>query len=84
MGISNTAQFEFHFGSWVGIQEKTILYKTLPEVEKITSQKLLFIAGEKEEDSLIEKLDKNKYNILVLKGGHHFGGNYKEFNFMCL
>ncbi|HOV14008.1 MAG TPA: AcvB/VirJ family lysyl-phosphatidylglycerol hydrolase [Spirochaetota bacterium] len=78
MGISNNAAFEFHLGSLVGIKDSGQEYRTLPEVKKINSQKLFFIAGEKEEDSLVKKLDRNKYNISVLKGGHHFGGNYKE------
>jgi type IV secretory pathway VirJ component len=37
---------------------------------------VLCIYGEDEHDSLCPKLDPGKFNIVRVKGGHHFDGNY--------
>jgi len=74
LGMSEHALFEFHVSSW--ISDDTSGPATLPEVNRITGVPVLCIYGEDEHDSLCPKLDPAKFNIVKVKGGHHFDGNY--------
>jgi len=48
-----------------------------PEVEKLKGKKILCFCGEEETDSLCHKMDASLAKIIILKGGHHFGGDYE-------
>jgi type IV secretory pathway VirJ component len=48
----------------------------LPEVEKLKGTKLICFYGEKETDSLCRDLETRGLKTVVLKGAHHFGGDY--------
>jgi type IV secretory pathway VirJ component len=74
LGMSEHALFEFHVSSW--ISDATSGPATLPEVNRITGMPVLCIYGEDEHDSLCPKLDPAKFNVVKVKGGHHFDGNY--------
>ncbi|HEY2462803.1 MAG TPA: AcvB/VirJ family lysyl-phosphatidylglycerol hydrolase [Steroidobacteraceae bacterium] len=74
LGMSEHALFEFHVSSWVA--DDTSGPETLPEVNRITGMPVLCIYGEDEHDSLCPRLDPKKFNIVRVKGGHHFDGNY--------
>jgi type IV secretory pathway VirJ component len=72
--MSEHALFEFHVSSWIA--DDTSGPATLPEVNRIGGMPVLCIYGEDEHDSLCPKLDAKKFNIVKVKGGHHFDGNY--------
>lgn len=74
MGMSEHALFEFHLSSW--ISDSSAGPATLPEINRITGVPVLCIYGADETDSLCPKLDPRKFNIVKLKGGHHFDGDY--------
>ncbi len=74
MGMSEHALFEFHLSSW--ISDSSAGPETLPEINRITGAPVLCIYGADESDSLCPKLDSKKFNIVKLKGGHHFDGDY--------
>jgi type IV secretory pathway VirJ component len=74
MGMSEHALFEFHLSSW--ISDSQAGPATLPEITRITGTPVLCIYGADETDSLCPKLDPKKFNIVKLKGGHHFDGDY--------
>jgi type IV secretory pathway VirJ component len=74
MGMSEHALFEFHLSSW--ISDSNSGPATLPEINRITGVPVLCIYGADESDSLCPKLDPKKFNIVKLKGGHHFDGDY--------
>jgi type IV secretory pathway VirJ component len=74
LGMSEHALFEFHVSSWIA--DDTSGPATLPEVNRIGGMPVLCIYGEDEHDSLCPKLDAKKFNIVKVKGGHHFDGNY--------
>ena len=74
LGMSEHALFEFHVSSW--ISDDNSGPATLPEVNRVTGMPVLCIYGEDEHDSLCPKLDPKKFNIVKVKGGHHFDGNY--------
>jgi type IV secretory pathway VirJ component len=74
MGMSERALFEFHLSSWISDSDSGPA--TLPEINRITGMPVLCIYGADESDSLCPKLDPKKFNIVKLKGGHHFDGDY--------
>ena len=74
MGMSEHALFEFHLSSW--ISDSSAGPATLPEISRISGVPVLCIYGADESDSLCPKLDPKKFNIVKLKGGHHFDGDY--------
>jgi type IV secretory pathway VirJ component len=74
MGMSEHALFEFHLSSW--ISDSNSGPATLPEINRITGMPVLCIYGADESDSLCPKLDPKKFNLVKLKGGHHFDGDY--------
>jgi type IV secretory pathway VirJ component len=74
LGMSEHALFEFHVSSW--ISDDNSGPETLPEVNRVSGMPVLCIYGEDEHDSLCPKLDPKKFNLVKVKGGHHFDGNY--------
>ena len=74
MGMSEHALFEFHVSNW--ISDSNSGPATLPEINRIAGMPVLCIYGADESDSLCPKLDPKKFNIVKLKGGHHFDGDY--------
>jgi type IV secretory pathway VirJ component len=74
LGMSEHALFEFHVSSWIADDRSGP--ETLPEVNRITGMPVLCIYGQDEHDSLCPKLDPAKFNVVKVKGGHHFDGNY--------
>ncbi len=77
LGLSATVDFEFHFTEWFGgISRRTDL-PVLPEVEKLKGKKILCVYGLEEGDSVCKTLPAGIVQPVVLKGGHHFGGDYQ-------
>jgi type IV secretory pathway VirJ component len=74
LGMSEHALFEFHVSSW--ISDDNSGPETLPEVNRVSGMPVLCIYGEDERDSLCPKLDPKKFNLVKVKGGHHFDGDY--------
>ncbi len=74
MGMSEHALFEFHLSSWIA--DSNAGPATLPEINRITGMPVLCMYGADESDSLCPKLDPKKFQIVKLKGGHHFDGDY--------
>jgi type IV secretory pathway VirJ component len=74
LGMSEHALFEFHVSNWLSDDKSGP--ETLPEVNRMSGMPVLCIYGEDEHDSLCPKLDPRKFDVVRLKGGHHFDGNY--------
>lgn len=74
MGMSEHALFEFHLSGWISDDNSGLA--TLPEINRIAGMPVLCIYGADENDSLCPILDPKKFNVVKLKGGHHFDGDY--------
>jgi type IV secretory pathway VirJ component len=82
MGLSEHALFEFHLSSW--ISDDNSGPATLPEVERVSGIPVLCIYGADESDSLCPKLDPKRFDVVKLKGGHHFDGDYANLALQIL
>ncbi len=76
LGMGEEANFEFHVSDWLLGSDG--LYKTVPEAQKLKGMNVLCIYGEDETDSACRLLDKDDFNIIDMKGGHHFAGDYEK------
>ncbi len=74
IGVSSTANFEFHVSNWLGGGDKGPA--VLPEASKLAVPKVLCLYGELEKDSLCHQLKGEAFQAVPLAGGHHFGGDY--------
>lgn len=77
LGPARTVDFEFHLTDWVTDSARKTAQPVLPEVEKLRGTKVLCFYGSEEADSLCRDLAPSLARGVLLKGGHHFDGNYQ-------
>lgn len=77
LGPEHETQFEIRMKDLVGPGAKGGS-QTLPEVRKLKGLKILCVSGDKEKDSLCEDVDPSEVDVVTLRGGHHFSGDYEE------
>jgi len=82
VGASPRVEFEFHVADWLRSSSKGLLVK--PEVDKLTSERILCLAGEDDHDSLCPQLHAANIDVVILKGSHHFDGNYERLGRIVL
>ena len=82
LGASPRVEFEFHVADWLRSSSKGVLVK--PEVDKLTSERILCLAGEDDKDSLCPQLGGANIDVVILKGSHHFDGNYERLGRIVL
>jgi type IV secretory pathway VirJ component len=73
IGLSTSASFEFHVGSWLG-EGGDPRHPTPAEVDRMTPP-VLCLVGAKETDSACHA---TRAHVVALPGGHHFGGDYER------
>jgi len=76
LGPSPTVEFEFHVGDWMRSSKRGLRVK--PEVDALSSQNIMCIYGEDDNDSLCPELNGPRFDIVKLKGAHHFDGGYER------
>lgn len=74
IGISQSAEFEFHVANWIGAGEDG--RPTAPEMARLSAADTLCLYGDDDEDSICPKLKPTNARVVELSGGHHFGGDY--------
>jgi type IV secretory pathway VirJ component len=82
LGASPRVEFEFHVADWLRSSSKGLPVK--PEVDKLTSEHILCLAGEDDHDSLCPQLRGANIDVVILKGSHHFDGNYERLGRIVL
>jgi type IV secretory pathway VirJ component len=76
LGPETNVDFQFHIADFISNAKHSTDLPTLPEMEKLYGRRLACFYGADESGSLCPRLDSSKVNIVELKGGHHFGGDY--------
>lgn len=74
IGVSESADFEFHVANWIGGDSDGLPVK--PEIEKLSSADTLCVYGDDDDESICPKVSAQHARVIKLPGGHHFGGNY--------
>lgn len=75
IGLSETAQFEFHLGNWIGMHNPTAR-PTSPEMQRIRLPQVACIYGADDGESACPKYQDTAIQTIELPGGHHFNGDY--------
>ena len=78
LGLDRTAEFEFHMTDWIGGTSRNSSLPVLPELHKLAGIRMLCFYGSEEKESLCRGIDPTLATPVELKGGHHFGGDYKR------
>jgi len=82
LGPSPKVEFEFHIADWLRSSSKGVPVK--PEVDKLAAEHILCLAGEDDRDSLCPHLRGANIDVVILKGSHHFDGNYERLGRIVL
>jgi type IV secretory pathway VirJ component len=77
LGAEHRVDMEFHVTDWLAGNMQDAPYPVQPEVEKLAHANLLCIYGEDEPAPLCPDLDRRRFKVRRLQGGHHFGGAYQ-------
>jgi type IV secretory pathway VirJ component len=75
LGLAETADFEVHVTTWLGVDHHGLA--TQPEVDRMLMH-VLCVYGEGEKDSLCPKLAGKNVKLAKVGDGHHFGDQYEE------
>jgi type IV secretory pathway VirJ component len=76
LGLSSTADFEFHLTDWISDRKRSTSKMVQPEVEKLRGRKMLCFYGT-EDTSLCRQLDPGLVQRIPIPGGHRFGSGYQ-------
>jgi type IV secretory pathway VirJ component len=77
MGPSDSAEFEFHVGDWLGRAPSPSALPVIPEIRRIRPDvAILCIHGEKDEAQICSELDPRRVTSVALPGGHRMGSTY--------
>lgn len=74
LGLSNSADFEFHFANWLGDSHRGI--PTAPELARWSGSPYLCLYGREDRESACAKLAGKNGMAIEMRGGHHFDGSY--------
>lgn len=79
LGLSRKIDFQFHVTDWIGGGNDREAMAVLPEIRKLSGVNMLCLYGTDEKnESLCPALDKSKFHVIEMPGGHHFRGDYKK------
>lgn len=74
LGLSGTADFQFHLASWLNLSGDNAL-PTLPAIERLRGTPMQCIRGEEETHSACPAIPAGLVEQVLLPGGHHFNHN---------
>lgn len=74
LGLSSTADFQFHLSSWLNVSSDTAL-PTIPAITRLRGMTLQCVRGEDEDDSACGNIPAGLAQQYLVPGGHHFNRN---------
>lgn len=74
LGLSSTADFQFHLSSWLNVSSDTSL-PTIPAIQRLRGVSIQCVRGEDEDDSACGDIPGGLAQQYLVPGGHHFGRN---------
>ncbi|MBP1610338.1 MAG: hypothetical protein H6Q04_2573 [Acidobacteria bacterium] len=77
LGLSSTADFQFHWTDWITSRKRPTSQEVRPEVEKLRGRKILCFYGTEDDDALCGQLDPGLVKAIPIQGGHRFGRGYQ-------
>lgn len=77
LGLSKTADFEFHLSNWVDVPSNEAK-PTVPMIESLSGVQIHCIRGQLEVESACKAIANHKVSQFLLPGDHHFNSDAKR------
>jgi type IV secretory pathway VirJ component len=77
LGLSSTADFQFHLTDWFGSRKRSTAQMVRPEVEKLRGRKMLCFYGTDDANAICGQLDQGLVKAIPIPGGHRYGKGYQ-------
>ncbi len=77
LGLSETADFEFHLLNWLTTRSRATSLPVRPEVEKLRGMKILCFYGTEDKEALCPGLEPGLAKSIPLTSGHRFGRGFE-------
>jgi type IV secretory pathway VirJ component len=77
LGLSSTADFQFHLTDWLVSLKRATALPVRPELEKLRGKKILCFYGTEDKDALCGELDPGLAKSIAIQSGHRFGNDYQ-------
>ena len=77
LGPSPNADFDFHLTDWLGSHRRKDSYPVLPEVQRMTTPRILCFYGESDKDAICKELDPSRVTSIEMSGGHRVGKKFE-------
>jgi type IV secretory pathway VirJ component len=77
LGLSSTADFQFHWTDWLISRKRSTAQMVRPEVDKLRGKKILCFYGTEDDDALCKDLDPGLAKIIAIHSGHRFGKGFQ-------
>lgn len=77
LGLSSTADFQFHMTDWLISRKRSTALPVRPELEKLRGKRILCFYGTEDDDALCGELDPGLAKAVAIQGGHRFGKGYQ-------
>ncbi|MCW2361662.1 MULTISPECIES: virulence factor family protein [Sphingobium] len=74
LGLSSTADFQFHLSSWLDVGDSGGL-PTIPAITRLRGLAVQCVRGQDEDESACGKIPQGLAQQYVVPGGHHFDSN---------
>lgn len=76
LGLSESADFEFHFMNWLSDRSRPTSLPVRPEVERLRGMKILCFYGTEDKGALCPSLEPGVVESIPLQSGHRFGRGF--------
>jgi type IV secretory pathway VirJ component len=76
LGYAGKADFKIHISGWLGESPSAAALPDAPEMARIDPRRVQCFYGVDESDSACPGLAASGAELVMLPGGHHFGGDY--------
>jgi type IV secretory pathway VirJ component len=77
LGLSSTADFQFHLSDWLVSLKRSTALPVRPELEKLRGKKILCFYGTEDKEALCSELDPGLAKAVAIQSGHRFGKDYQ-------
>jgi len=77
LGVRHAIDFEIRVRDFLPATAAAGTHPVKPEIDKLAGRKVLCVYGADDTDSLCPELDRQRVTVVVTRGGHHFGGDYR-------
>ena len=81
---TTSADLEIHVGDMLSVRAKAGQYDLAIELNNLTFARTVCLYGDDEKEEIKSKISNQKVEFVTVKGGHHFGSDFKKLTELIL